>query len=360
MSSELNRRFFIRQLLATAGGLAAASSMLSSCSTLDEYFFEDHYYLKDQVLIIGGGLSGLYLAYKLKQNKTEFRLLEGSNRFGGRIRSSSPFDFGASVFSPTNDLLKTLLKELFLTSEVVDRKNLFLPEGMQTLTDKLAERISGLMPYRSLRLQWQLVSIQKINNLFELIFETPRGRRTLVAKRVALAIPPTQWSRIAGLYELDEMTELREWIHTLKVENIMKVAVNLPSSAKPGQSGKINTYEDEAFSVRQVTKHFKSQNWTEIDFISNTFIQSFEIEQLNDFMKRKMQISLNYNKLTTENYFDWQNVGLIKAAYFKNAMPWPEVKSLNFQVIGDFATLKWPHSMEGALNSALRASEIML
>lgn len=361
MSSEKNRRFFIRQLLSTMVGAAALSSGLVGCSTLDEYLFEDHYDLKDQVLIIGGGLSGLYMASLLKQSKTEFRLLEGSKRFGGRIRSSQNYDLGASVFSSEDRLMNKLVKDFLLTAESLDKKNIFVSSGLESLVTALVDRTSGLMPYRNLRLQWRLTSIKKINNTFELLFATPRGRRTFVSQRVVLALPPSQWAGITGLLELEEMKDAREWLKSLKTENIVKVVFPYTSSQRPVAGTKsILSFQDSLFDVRQVNKKAKNLYWSEVDFRFSESGQSLEIEKMNDFMKRKMGLSVNFNRLTTENYFDWKKIELIGAAQFTNALSWPSLNSPHFQIIGDYATTQSPYKLEGALNSALTASEKIL
>ena len=55
-------------------------------------------------IIIGGGISGLYMAYKLSEihSKTVL-LLESTNRFGGRIetkmRDNVQYELGAARFS---------------------------------------------------------------------------------------------------------------------------------------------------------------------------------------------------------------------------------------------------------------------
>lgn len=70
-------------------------------------------------VIIGGGISGLYMAYKLSEihSKTVL-LLESSNRFGGRIetvfKNNIQYELGAARFSNNHEKLLTLLNELDL------------------------------------------------------------------------------------------------------------------------------------------------------------------------------------------------------------------------------------------------------
>lgn len=364
MSSDLNRRFFIRQLLATAGSAAALagggitlSTGLTACSTIDEYLFEDHYNLKDQVLIIGGGLSGLHLGYLLKKSRSEFRLFEGSTRFGGRVLSVQGVDYGASLYSSEDQMMQTLIKEFSLAPESLDKKNFFLPNGMQTLVDSLAERVSGLMPYRNLRLRWKLYSIRKTSNGFELVFDSPKGRRTFLSKRVVIAIPPSKWQSVQGLLDLEEMKEAKVWLNTLETENIVKAVIPYGNGNRPISAKSVISFEDQNFNARQVNKKTKQSFWSEVDFQFHSSVQTLEMQKLNDSMRKRMGINVNFQKLSTDNYFDWRNEELIGGGSFRNALPWPEMKSSVFQVIGDFATAKKPYTMEGALNSALLASE---
>jgi monoamine oxidase len=70
------------------------------------------------VVIVGGGLSGLTTAYKLAKLGVDFQLLEARDRFGGRIltlesvRSSARFDLGPSWFWPGQEHIKDLIDEL--------------------------------------------------------------------------------------------------------------------------------------------------------------------------------------------------------------------------------------------------------
>ena len=58
----------------------------------------------EQIVIIGGGLSGLTLAYLLEQKNYEITLIEASPRLGGRIQTvignlGTPLELGATWFS---------------------------------------------------------------------------------------------------------------------------------------------------------------------------------------------------------------------------------------------------------------------
>jgi monoamine oxidase len=74
---------------------------------------------QQRVLIIGGGLSGLYLAYLLQQQSYAPLVLEAAPRLGGRIQTvqgpgGTPLELGATWFSAQHPRLLALLGELGL------------------------------------------------------------------------------------------------------------------------------------------------------------------------------------------------------------------------------------------------------
>lgn len=72
------------------------------------------------IIIVGGGISGLYTAYNLYKINKNFKicLVEASNRIGGRLQSIEVdniiLDTGAARFNNTHILLNNLIKELKL------------------------------------------------------------------------------------------------------------------------------------------------------------------------------------------------------------------------------------------------------
>lgn len=72
---------------------------------------------KENILIIGGGLTGLTLAYLLSKEERRVTLFEVRNRLGGRIfttppEEGTPIDMGATWLGKKHEYLVRLLKEL--------------------------------------------------------------------------------------------------------------------------------------------------------------------------------------------------------------------------------------------------------
>ncbi|GAB3025292.1 flavin monoamine oxidase family protein [Spirosoma pulveris] len=74
----------------------------------------------EDVIIVGGGLSGLSLAYFLQARQRRVTILEASPRLGGRIHTvegalATPLELGATWFSPQHPSLLKLIDALGLT-----------------------------------------------------------------------------------------------------------------------------------------------------------------------------------------------------------------------------------------------------
>ena len=76
------------------------------------------------IIIVGGGISGLFLAYKLLDTGLNILVLESSNRLGGRIQTfkqdSIQFECGAARFHKSHAKLLSLIHELNLEEEIIE------------------------------------------------------------------------------------------------------------------------------------------------------------------------------------------------------------------------------------------------
>ena len=75
------------------------------------------------VVIIGGGVSGLFLAYKLIDTNLKVILIEGDNKIGGRIqtidKNGTVFEGGAARFHSSHGKLISLIHDLNLENEII-------------------------------------------------------------------------------------------------------------------------------------------------------------------------------------------------------------------------------------------------
>ena len=78
------------------------------------------------IVIVGGGISGLFLAYNLIQDDKykDILLIEGSSELGGRIRTEKldeiPLEMGGARFSSKHLKLLSLIKKLNLDDKIVE------------------------------------------------------------------------------------------------------------------------------------------------------------------------------------------------------------------------------------------------
>ncbi len=169
-------------------------------------------------IIVGGGLSGLSLAYQLSQIGINATILEASSRLGGRIQTikgkkDTPLELGATWFSDIHPSLLEFIDELglskyeqyskgislFETKSFEPPQEFFIPEsknpsyrisgGTQRIIDTLAEKISR----KNIHLNAKVHSLTVADDLLKL--ETSDGK-IYHGDKVILCIPPELISKI--------------------------------------------------------------------------------------------------------------------------------------------------------------------
>jgi len=168
--------------------------------------------LKEKIIIVGGGLSGLTLAYLLSKRNTRAIILEASSRLGGRIQTvkgvhATPLELGATWFSDMHPNLLALIEELrlkkypqfskgislFQTKSFEPAQKFFVPEaempsyriagGTQILTDTLAGRLSE----ENIHLNTKVHSIRQTDDGLAV---TATNDKNYLADQVIICIPP--------------------------------------------------------------------------------------------------------------------------------------------------------------------------
>ncbi|CAA6804918.1 MAG: Possible monoamine oxidase [uncultured Thiotrichaceae bacterium] len=117
--------------------LTVLNAMLVSRKT--SYEHEAGTLINTDILIVGGGISGLHTAYELEKQHVDFILVEARERFGGRILSNNydiksaatdahyaankpAYDLGPSWFWPGQNNMAALVRELDLAESVFSQQ----------------------------------------------------------------------------------------------------------------------------------------------------------------------------------------------------------------------------------------------
>lgn len=222
-SFDISRRDF----LATAlwGSAVAALPFLSSCSTLDDYLIEDQFDFNQEVIIIGGGIAGLFAAYELKKNKIPFKIFEASSRLGGKIQTVDKVEWGAFEFQKQDGILNSLAKDFSIEKQDLDNKSWTFKKGASALVEELSDVVQGLIPEKQIRLQHQLQSVRKVGSRYQLNFQTPQRERMYFARNVILALPQ---NIILKIRHLDEIKDVKPILATLSpARNWTNIRVNV-------------------------------------------------------------------------------------------------------------------------------------
>ncbi|MEP2978902.1 MAG: FAD-dependent oxidoreductase [Lentilitoribacter sp.] len=169
--------------------------------------------LQTDILIVGGGLSGLFLAHQLEQRGIDYQLVEARSRFGGRIYSPATdddqfnFDMGPAWFWPGQPRIAKLLNEMDIPFfDQAARGNLVFEDpsgyirrdldmatmegahrvegGLERITNSLVSRLSQNRLHLSSH-------VNKIQLFSDAVHATREGDLTeIIAQRVVLCVPP--------------------------------------------------------------------------------------------------------------------------------------------------------------------------
>jgi monoamine oxidase len=171
-------------------------------------------HMQTDILIIGGGISGLIATWRLRNAGIEVRVVEARTRFGGRILTVKgdngvECDLGPSWFWPSQTHVTSLLNHFNIPSyeQFVDGDVLFqkvdgrinrttnpspmagarrIQGGTNRLTDAIVHEIDAAHRF----LEHAVTGLSSNRDIITVDIIGPSGKIQIKAKQVAVAIPP--------------------------------------------------------------------------------------------------------------------------------------------------------------------------
>ena len=167
--------------------------------------------MKSEILIIGAGLTGLLLAYKLKKKGVSIRVVEARDRIGGRIHTllsnnETPIEMGATWFNAQHQELLTLLEELelpifkqfmqgialFESTPNTPPQQIQLPSDQQASyriqggTATLIHTLAEFLDPEELSIDQKITHINHLNDHYEVLTEN----NAYCSKLIVSTLPP--------------------------------------------------------------------------------------------------------------------------------------------------------------------------
>ncbi len=343
--------------------------------------------MKKKIIIIGGGLSGLTLAYLLSKHKIETTILEASSRLGGRIQTKkgeleTPLELGATWFSDVHRHFLALLEELGLQKykQYSKGKTLFqtkrfeppqlfdIPDsenpsyrlvgGTQRLIDTLANQLDK----KSFKLNTEVTAIKDLGKELEISIS---DQQIFLADKVILCMPPQLAnSKIQFSPTLpDSITNILPTVQTWMAGSIKFVLeYEKPFWRNNGYSGMLFSH----FGI--ITEMYDHTNYEENKFGFTGFLNSGYASHSNDARKKivlqQLTELLGQDAMNYSSYFDkvWTDefiLGgnqIIQRSHQNNGHPLLHKSYMhnNLFFSGTETANQYSGYMEGAIISALK------
>jgi len=340
---------------------------------------------KQDVVIIGAGLTGLLLAFRLKQKGIDFCVLEARDKIGGRIQTlytpdQAPLEMGATWLGKKHTELNKLLKELSLETFVQElgEKAIYEPMsispaqlvdlppnsdpsyriagGSSTLINKLAEEVGEQhivlsSPVDAIKIEGEnvIVTIDEFS---------------IKAKQVISTLPPNLFVNSIKVSPglPSPLASLASQTHTWMGESI-KIALTYskPFWRAKNMSGTIfsnvgpipemydhSNYEDDRYALKGFFNgsYFSLTKEERLKMVLNQ-LQKYFGKMANDFLAYEETV-WREEKFTFENYKEHilphQNNGheMFRQSYFDRKLI----------LAGAETSSEFPGYMEGAVRSA--------
>lgn len=346
--------------------------------------------MNERIIIIGGGLSGLTLAYLLSKKNIKATVLEASPRLGGRIQTikgtlKTPLEIGATWFSDMHPHLLAMIEELglqkypqfskgislFQTKSFEPPQKFFVPEaenpsfrivgGTQRLIDTLAQKLTS----ENIKLNTKVTAITELEN--ELLVEISNGS-SLKADKVILCLPP----QLAGS-QIQFSPELPDVVSKIlpNVQTWMSGAIKFvleyaePFWRNNGYSGMLYSHAGIVVEMYDHT-NFEENKFGFTGFLnggasgySQEVRKEFVLRQLAELLGKEVLNPVSYSDKVWTDEFVLAGNQLIQRPHQNNGHPLLQQSYLNDKLYfsGTETATEFAGYMEGAVISAMKIAD---
>lgn len=345
--------------------------------------------MQEKIVIVGGGLSGLTLAYLLKKVNKESIVLEGSNRLGGRIQTikgnlETPLEIGATWFSDQHPNLLALIEELHLkkfpqfskgislfeTKSFEPPQRFFVPESeapsyrLAGGTQLLINTLESTLDPGSIVLDSRVTRVHTSKD--KITLDCANGQRFNCDKLV-ICVPPQLVSNIIFSPELPSaLTKVLPTVQTWMAGSI-KFVLEYDHAfwRKEGYSGMLFSH---AGIVTEMYDHtnFEENKFGFTGFLNGAAVNySYElrkelvIKQLADLLGGQARKPVSYHDKIWNNVYVQDGPQSIHRPHQNNGHPALQESYMDGSVLfcGTESATVHPGYMEGAVISAKRIFE---
>jgi len=264
------------------------------------------------VVIVGGGLSGLYFLYKLLQIRPDWKilLLEKENRLGGRIwtvyddQENPLYEKGARRVSLEHSLMIKLLDELDIEYSLIESMYtagenisnfpheikgnfLYIHNGFNTIINNLAKKI----PTQNICLNTKVNNILHTDNFLIEI----NNNESLVSKIVVLACPPyffKEWNVVKNINEILELIDFYSinrilgYCKNISYQNYNNFQLFVDNDLKKIES---SIYNNNWFTISYTCQNVANY-WEQLYCQNNQKYNNDLLKLINEIFEKKLDI----------------------------------------------------------------------
>lgn len=287
--------------------------------------------------------------------------VQAVNRFGVEAQEQSALHFLSTLDAEGSSLL---------SSARLHRLEMGLSELMQTL----AARVGGVIPDQIIRMNSPLMEISEKKNIFRLVFQTPQGKDTFYARRVICTLPFSALRQVKGIDRLRfspaKADTLRDLTYATHSKGVVGFASAFWKNRRGGTPGNLGNFTGDFVSQKIWDSSRESTNnkpeagllTYQRAGISGAQAQAQAAEEL------LKDLGLFYKDLPapiTEQMVNWSQRKWVHgsmAVYkpgqymkYRGVSGEPEYDG-KFQFAGEHTSLRFAGTLQGALESGLRAA----